>query len=133
MLKTKEAETEDRSECSSKARIKTTPSMGEHVTVKDSAGKEIESQILPLLNESLSIRNNLVKECLGISPSVTSSYWLAFSATVPPLDRLALALTVSQVPNTQATLQLQLLLQRDLNCTRQNQVKTMKSKLGQGT
>nr|XP_011463210.1 PREDICTED: alpha-mannosidase-like [Fragaria vesca subsp. vesca] len=59
--------------------------VSEHVTVKDSAGKEIESQILPLLNESLSIRNNLVKAYLGISPSETSSYWLAFSATVPPL------------------------------------------------
>ncbi|KAL6182695.1 hypothetical protein ACLB2K_044108 [Fragaria x ananassa] len=61
------------------------PVVSEHVTVKDSAGKEIESQILPLLNESLSIRNNLVKAYLGISPSETSSYWLAFSATVPPL------------------------------------------------
>ncbi|KAK9926542.1 hypothetical protein M0R45_023767 [Rubus argutus] len=61
------------------------PVVSENVTVKDSTGKEIESQILPLLNASLTIRNALVKAYLGISPSVTPSYWLAFSATVPPL------------------------------------------------
>ncbi|PRQ16859.1 putative alpha-mannosidase [Rosa chinensis] len=61
------------------------PVVSEKVTVKDSTGKEIESQILPLLNASVSIRNDHVKAYLGIAPSVTTSYWLAFSATVPPL------------------------------------------------
>ncbi|KAM5571530.1 putative alpha-mannosidase [Rosa sericea] len=61
------------------------PVVSEKVTVKDSTGKEIESQILPLLNASVTIRNDHVKAYLGIAPSVTTSYWLAFSATVPPL------------------------------------------------
>lgn len=59
--------------------------VSENVTVKDFTGKEIESQILPLLNASVGLRNDHVKAYLGISPSVTPRYWLAFSATVPPL------------------------------------------------
>ncbi|KAK9926543.1 hypothetical protein M0R45_023768 [Rubus argutus] len=61
------------------------PVVSENVTVKDFTGKEIESQILPLLNASVGLRNDHVKAYLGISPSVTPRYWLAFSATVPPL------------------------------------------------
>nr|XP_011463212.1 PREDICTED: alpha-mannosidase-like isoform X2 [Fragaria vesca subsp. vesca] len=61
------------------------PVVNENVTVKDSTGKKVESQILPLLNASVSIRDYHVKAYLGIAPSVTPSYWLAFSATVPPL------------------------------------------------
>ncbi|CAL9002942.1 unnamed protein product, partial [Prunus brigantina] len=38
-----------------------------------------------LLNASVGIRNDHFRAYLGISPSVTPSYWLAFSATVPPL------------------------------------------------
>ncbi|XP_068305343.1 probable alpha-mannosidase At5g13980 [Pyrus communis] len=61
------------------------PVVSANVTVRDYTGKEIESQILPLLNASVGLRNNYVKAYLGVSPSVTPSYWLAFSATVPPL------------------------------------------------
>ncbi|KAJ8772488.1 hypothetical protein K2173_027665 [Erythroxylum novogranatense] len=61
------------------------PVLNENATVKDSRGREIESQILPLLNASLSIRKYYSKAYLGISPNVTPKYWLAFSASVPPL------------------------------------------------
>ncbi|BFG32218.1 hypothetical protein CerSpe_184920 [Prunus speciosa] len=61
------------------------PVVSANVTVRDFTGKEIESQLLPLLNPSVDIRNDHVRAYLGISPSVTPSYWLAFSATVPPL------------------------------------------------
>lgn len=53
--------------------------------VLDSAGREIESQILPLTNSSLSIRYGHVKAYLGRSPAGTIKYWLAFSVSVPPL------------------------------------------------
>lgn len=55
------------------------------VVVQDSDGKEIVSQLLPLSNFSLNTRNYHVKAYLGVSPGNTPSYWLAFSAFVPPL------------------------------------------------
>lgn len=61
------------------------PVMHEDVTVRDSAGRVIESQILPLSENYMSLRNYLVKAYRGQSPSKTPEYWLAFSASVPPL------------------------------------------------
>lgn len=55
------------------------------VTVKDAGGRTIDSQLLPLSNVTLGIRNLYVKAYLGKSPSETVKYWLAFSASVPPL------------------------------------------------
>ena len=59
--------------------------INENVAVWDSSGKEIESQLLPLLDVSVEVRKYHVKAYLGKSPKTTPSYWLAFSATVPPL------------------------------------------------
>ena len=56
-----------------------------NVTVKDPSGKEIESQLLPIANASLGIRSFSTMAYLGESPSVAPKYWLAFSASVPPL------------------------------------------------
>lgn len=56
-----------------------------NIAVRDSTGKEVESQLIPLLNASATIRNYHVKAYLGKSLGDTPSYWLAFSATVPPL------------------------------------------------
>ncbi|OVA17373.1 Glycoside hydrolase family 38 [Macleaya cordata] len=61
------------------------PIIGESVTVRDSSGREIESQLLPLVSASVAIRNYYVKAYLGKSPSDAPKYWLAFSASVPPL------------------------------------------------
>ncbi|CAI9763102.1 unnamed protein product [Fraxinus pennsylvanica] len=61
------------------------PVMHEDVTVRDSAGRVIESQVLPLSENYMSLRNYLVKAYRGQSPSKTPEYWLAFSASVPPL------------------------------------------------
>ncbi|KAJ9676509.1 hypothetical protein PVL29_021837 [Vitis rotundifolia] len=61
------------------------PVLSENVVIRDSSGKEIESQILPLANAYVGIRNYYVKAYLGKIPTVTPQYWLAFSASVPPL------------------------------------------------
>nr|POF01591.1 putative alpha-mannosidase [Quercus suber] len=61
------------------------PVINENVAVWDSSGKEVESQLLPLLNVSVTVRKYHVKAYLGRSPKTAPSYWLAFSATVPPL------------------------------------------------
>lgn len=54
------------------------------VTVHDSKGVEIESQILPLAEVFVDLRNYYVKAYLGQNPSKTPKYWLAFSVSVPP-------------------------------------------------
>ncbi|KAM7277621.1 hypothetical protein ACFE04_004755 [Oxalis oulophora] len=61
------------------------PVTTERVLVKDSSGKEIESQLLPVQNGTLSMRNYHVKAYTGKSPSKAIKYMLAFSASAPPL------------------------------------------------
>ncbi|XP_062151729.1 alpha-mannosidase At3g26720-like isoform X2 [Alnus glutinosa] len=61
------------------------PVSSEKVFVQDSDGREIESQLLPLSNATLSIRNYYVKAYIGKSPNGALKYWLAFPASVPPL------------------------------------------------
>ncbi|KAF5186529.1 Alpha-mannosidase [Thalictrum thalictroides] len=61
------------------------PVIGEYVTVQDSSGREIESQLLHMSNISIGLRNYYVKAYLGKSPSDTPKYWLVFLASVPPL------------------------------------------------
>ncbi|XP_042519982.1 probable alpha-mannosidase At5g13980 isoform X1 [Macadamia integrifolia] len=61
------------------------PVISESVTVQDSSGKLIESQLLPISNVSVGIRNYHVKAYLGKSPSITPKYWLTFLASVPQL------------------------------------------------
>ncbi|KAI9114327.1 hypothetical protein K1719_014555 [Acacia pycnantha] len=61
------------------------PVISENVEVRDSSGKEIEAQLVPILNYSLALRNYHAKAYLGVSPTVNPKYWLAFSAAVPPL------------------------------------------------
>lgn len=59
--------------------------MNENVNVWDSSGKEIQSQLVPILDASLALRSYYVKAYLGVSPNVQPKYWLVFSALVPPL------------------------------------------------
>ncbi|KAF9604862.1 hypothetical protein IFM89_011144 [Coptis chinensis] len=61
------------------------PVIGELVTVRDSAGSEIESQLVHISNNSLGIRDYYVNAYLGKSPDEIPKYWLAFFASVPPL------------------------------------------------
>ncbi|KAL6960359.1 alpha-mannosidase [Sarracenia purpurea var. burkii] len=61
------------------------PVSTEGVIVLDFAGREVESQLLPISNASLRARNYHAKAYLGRSLSDTTKYWLAFSVSVPPL------------------------------------------------
>lgn len=56
----------------------------DNVTVHDSNGTEIESQILPLADVYVNLRNFYVKAYLGQTPPTTPKYWLAFTVSVPP-------------------------------------------------
>lgn len=59
--------------------------ISEDVIVHDSDGKEIESQLVPLVDAYVTLRNYHVKAYLGQTPVETPKYWLAFAVSVPPL------------------------------------------------
>ncbi|KAC9878025.1 hypothetical protein E3N88_45154 [Mikania micrantha] len=61
------------------------PVSSHELIVLDSDGKEIDSQLLPIFNASLNMRNYHVKAYLGRTPTSTPQYWLGFTASVPPL------------------------------------------------
>ncbi|KAK7311283.1 hypothetical protein RJT34_09317 [Clitoria ternatea] len=61
------------------------PVIDASVTVHDSNGIEIESQLLPLAKVHVDLRNYYVKAYLGQTPPKTPKYWLAFTVSVPPL------------------------------------------------
>lgn len=58
--------------------------ISEDVAVKNSEGKVIESQLLPLADASIRLRNYHVKAYLGNIPTATPKFWLAFPVSVPP-------------------------------------------------
>lgn len=59
--------------------------INENVTVSDSTGKLILSQLLPIVNASVSNRKFYASAYTGESPLSSPKYWLAFTAEVPPL------------------------------------------------
>ncbi|KAK3039159.1 hypothetical protein RJ639_028905 [Escallonia herrerae] len=61
------------------------PVINEDIAVHDSAGRTIESQLLPLADNDISMRKYHVKAYLGQTPNETPKYWLVFTASVPPL------------------------------------------------
>ncbi|KAK6153870.1 hypothetical protein DH2020_013509 [Rehmannia glutinosa] len=61
------------------------PVINEKVTVTDSTGKVILSQLTPIVNASIAKRKFYATAYIGESPSASPRYWLAFTAVVPPL------------------------------------------------
>ncbi|KAF2322962.1 hypothetical protein GH714_032461 [Hevea brasiliensis] len=60
------------------------PVINDEVIVHDSEGREIESQLLPLADVYVALRNSYVQAYLGKRPMDTPKYWLAFTVSVPP-------------------------------------------------
>ncbi|KAJ9132885.1 hypothetical protein P3X46_033710 [Hevea brasiliensis] len=60
------------------------PVINDEVTVHDSEGREIESQLLPLADVYVALRNSYVQAYMGKPPMDTPKYWLAFTVSVPP-------------------------------------------------
>ncbi|KAL7616275.1 hypothetical protein Lser_V15G04007 [Lactuca serriola] len=61
------------------------PVVSENIAVHDSNGKEVEYQLLPIVNDAIALRNYYTTAYTGKSPSSISKYSLAFTASVPPL------------------------------------------------
>nr|XP_043614554.1 alpha-mannosidase At3g26720-like isoform X2 [Erigeron canadensis] len=80
------------------------PVSSTELVVIDSAGKEIESQLLPIFNISLNTRNYHVKAYLGKSPSSTPQYWLGFTASVPPIGFSTYIISKAENSDTSSTM-----------------------------
>uniref|UniRef100_J3KV59 Alpha-mannosidase n=1 Tax=Oryza brachyantha TaxID=4533 RepID=J3KV59_ORYBR len=61
------------------------PVVSDSIVVHDSEGREVESQLIPIANASLHMREKHVKAYLGMLPSAKPKFWLAFPVSVPPL------------------------------------------------
>ncbi|KAI8018947.1 putative alpha-mannosidase [Camellia lanceoleosa] len=72
------------------------PVINKNVIVQDSSGKEVESQLVPIANVSLGMRSYLVTAYVGKSPSANPTYWLAFTASVPPLGFSTYAISTTK-------------------------------------
>ena len=59
--------------------------VNEEVIVHDSEGRKVESQLIPLVDAYVNLRNYYVKAYLGSKPNVVPKYWLAFTISVPTL------------------------------------------------
>ncbi|GAB2236176.1 hypothetical protein Droror1_Dr00027915 [Drosera rotundifolia] len=57
----------------------------ENITVRDVEGREIDSQLLPVSDAHLALRNNHVEAYLGALSRDEPKYWLAFKASAPAL------------------------------------------------
>lgn len=60
------------------------PVFNENVIVHDSEKREIVSQIIPIADAFVGLRNSHVNAYLGRSPVEMPKYWLAFTVSVPP-------------------------------------------------
>ncbi|XP_076898589.1 putative alpha-mannosidase At5g13980 [Bidens hawaiensis] len=74
------------------------PVVNDNIAVYDSSGKEVESQLMLLQNESISYRNYYATAYTGKSPSTTPKFWLAFTASVPPLGFSTYTISSSKKP-----------------------------------
>lgn len=68
-----------------RAEIIRIPVITEDVMVRDYEGKEIESQVLPISDVQLGLRNFHTASYLGVTLRDEPKYWLIFTASVPPL------------------------------------------------
>lgn len=80
------------------------PVSSHELIVLDLDGKEIESQLLPIFDSSLNMRNYHVKAYVGKSPRTKPKYWLGFSASVPPLGFSTYIVSLAKHTDTSSTL-----------------------------
>ena len=72
--------------------------MSESIAVYDSSGKEVEYQLLPIVNDTIALRNYYTTAYTGKSPSSTPKYTLAFTASVPPLGFTTYVISTTKKP-----------------------------------
>ncbi|XP_071914762.1 alpha-mannosidase At3g26720 isoform X1 [Coffea arabica] len=93
------------------------PVSSQGLIVQDSDGREIESQLIPISSASLSTRNYHLKGNLGGSATDSDKYWLAFSASVPPLGFSTYIVSSSRKTGSRSVISKWSLSERDSNNT----------------
>ncbi|XP_021298038.1 probable alpha-mannosidase At5g13980 [Herrania umbratica] len=79
------------------------PVVNEDVIVRDSEGREIESQLVPPFDAYVDLRNYYVRAYLGINPKAVPKYWLAFTVSVPPLGFSTYTISASKTTGAGST------------------------------
>ncbi|KAL7590163.1 hypothetical protein Lser_V15G38331 [Lactuca serriola] len=74
------------------------PVVSENIAVHDSNGKEVEYQLLPIVNDAIALRNYYTTAYTGKSPSSISKYSLAFTTFVPPLGFTTYVISSTKKP-----------------------------------
>uniref|UniRef100_A0A7N0T7N2 Alpha-mannosidase n=1 Tax=Kalanchoe fedtschenkoi TaxID=63787 RepID=A0A7N0T7N2_KALFE len=79
------------------------PVPSEKIVVQDYRGENVESQILPILNSTLKIRNFYTKAYINRFPSDAVMFWLVFSVSVPPLGFSTYFVSIAEQTGTSST------------------------------
>ncbi|KAE8723377.1 Alpha-mannosidase [Hibiscus syriacus] len=72
------------------------PVVNEDVIVRDSEGRKIESQLVPIVDAYVDLRNYYARAYLGSNPNAVPNYWLAFTVSVPPLGFSTYTISISK-------------------------------------
>ncbi|KAE8695699.1 Glycosyl hydrolase family 38 protein [Hibiscus syriacus] len=79
------------------------PVVNEDVVVRDSEGRKMESQLLPIVDAYVDLRNYYARAYLGSNPEVEPKFLLAFTASVPPLGFSTYIISTSKMPGARST------------------------------
>nr|KJB76311.1 hypothetical protein B456_012G082700 [Gossypium raimondii] len=79
------------------------PVVNEDVTVHDSEGRKIESQLVPIVDAYVDLRKYYARAYLGSSPGDVPKYWIAFTVSVPPLGFSTYTISASKKPGAGST------------------------------
>ncbi|KAK8715926.1 hypothetical protein V6N13_043250 [Hibiscus sabdariffa] len=79
------------------------PVVNEDVAVRDSEGRKIESQLVPIVDAYVDLRNYYARAYLGSIPNAVPKFWLAFTVSVPALGFSTYTISTSKKPGAGST------------------------------
>ncbi|CAI0456274.1 unnamed protein product [Linum tenue] len=79
------------------------PVTNDNVIVRNPEGKEVEAQLIPVVDAYLSLRNFHVQAYLGTKPAKTPKYWLAFRVSVPPFGFSTYTISDAKIAGAHST------------------------------
>ncbi|CAN1243882.1 Probable alpha-mannosidase At5g13980 [Linum perenne] len=79
------------------------PVISDDVIVHDPEGKEVEAQLVPLVDAYLSLRNFHVKAYMGTTPAGNPKFWLTFRVSVPPFGFSSYTISSAKIAGAHST------------------------------
>ncbi|CAN1243886.1 Probable alpha-mannosidase At5g13980 [Linum perenne] len=77
--------------------------ISDDVIVHDPEGKEVEAQLVPLVDAYLSLRNFHVKAYMGTTPAGNPKFWLTFRVSVPPFGFSSYTISSAKIAGAHST------------------------------